>query len=88
VAMLGMDIAEVRALSQQLNSSANDITQIIQQLTSKLGSTTWVGQDRNQFESDWQSQHVTNLRNVAQALTDAGRLAGQNADQQETTSNA
>jgi uncharacterized protein YukE len=88
MAIIGMDVAEVRMLSQQLNSSAQDITRIVQQLTSKLGSTTWVGNDRNKFESDWQSQHVANLNRVAQALTDAGTLASQNADQQEQASNS
>lgn len=86
--MIGMDPADVRALAQQMNTASQDITRIVQQLTSRLGSTTWVGNDRSRFESDWQSQHVANLNRAAQALNDAGTLANQNADQQEQASNA
>jgi hypothetical protein len=82
----GMDVAGVRQLSQQLTSSAADIRQIVQQLTGQLQNTQWVGPDQQRFISDWEGQHVAALNQVTTALEDAGRLAGQNADQQEQAS--
>ena len=86
MAMYGMDIDEVRQLSTQLQQASSDIHNIVVQLTSKLGGTTWVGPDRQKFESDWQSHHVTALNNVSTALHDAGTLATQNAQQQQDAS--
>lgn len=82
----GMDIAAVRQLSQQLTRSAGDIRQISQQLTGQLQNTQWVGPDQQRFTSDWQGQHVQALNQVVLALEEAGRLANQNADQQEQAS--
>lgn len=86
MAMFGMDVAEVRQLAAQLQQASSDITNIVSQLTSKLQGTTWQGPDRQRFESDWQSQHVTALNNVATALGDASTLATTNAQQQEDAS--
>ena len=84
--MYGMDIDEVRQLSTQLQQASSDIHTIVSQLTSKLTGTTWLGPDRQKFEGDWQSHHVTALNNVSTALQDASTLASQNAQQQETAS--
>jgi len=86
MAMYGMDIAEVRQLAAQLQQASSDITNIVSQLTGKLQGTTWQGPDRQRFESDWQSHHVTALNNVATALGDASTLATTNAQQQEDAS--
>jgi uncharacterized protein YukE len=82
----GMDIGGVRQLSQQLTRSAGDIRQIVQQLNSLLQNTQWVGPDQQRFTSDWQGQHTQALNQVITALEEAGRLANQNADQQEQAS--
>lgn len=84
----GMDIAGVRNLASQMRAKADEIDGLMNQLTSQLGSTQWVGNDRQQFESDWSSQHCNALRNVASALRDAATRADNNAMQQENTSNA
>lgn len=83
----GMDIAGVRNLANQMRSKAEEIESLMTQLTSQLNSTQWVGNDRQQFEGDWSSQHCTALRNVAGALRDAATRADNNATQQENTSN-
>ncbi|WP_395725245.1 WXG100 family type VII secretion target [Nakamurella sp.] len=88
MAMFGMDISEVRTLATNLQTASSDITHMISRLNGELAKTTWVGPDRQRFESDWQSHHVTALQQVAQALTDAGMLATNNAQQQEDASNA
>ena len=83
----GMDIPGVRTLATSMKTKADEIEAIMSQLTSQLGSTQWVGNDRQQFEGDWSSQHCTALKNVAQALRDAATRADSNATQQENTSN-
>ena len=84
--MTGMNIEQVRALSQQLNQAADQVRQIAGDLSSKLGSTTWVGQDQARFTSDWESSHRPSLTKVAEALAHASQLASQNAAEQERTS--
>ncbi len=88
MAVWGLDIEQVRQLSSQLNQKAADIESILSTLTSALNSTQWEGPDANQFRNDWSGQHTSSLRNVANALRDAGAKAQQNAAAQEQTSNA
>lgn len=88
MAVWGLDIEQVRQLSSQLNQKAADIESILSTLTSALNSTQWEGPDANQFRTDWSGQHTSSLRNVANALRDAGAKAQQNAAAQEQTSNA
>ena len=83
----GMDVAAVRTLAQQMNSSADEIQQIQQALTSQLQGASWVGPDREHFVSDWQSTHVQQLQQVVNALHDAATRATQNAQEQENVSN-
>ena len=82
----GMDIAAVRTLSQQLTAKAGDIRSLMQQLTTQLNNTQWVGPDQAQFLGDWQGQHCTALNNVISGLEDASARASRNADEQENAS--
>lgn len=83
----GMDIGAVRTLSQSMTAKAGEIRTLMQQMTSQLNGTQWVGQDRQNFESDWQSQHCAALNNVIQGLEAAAQRATKNADEQEAASN-
>lgn len=86
MAVWGLDVAQVRQLSSQLNQKAGDIDGILSQLTAALNSTQWEGPDATQFRSDWSGQHTASLRQVAEALRNAAQRAQQNATQQEQTS--
>ena len=86
--MIGMTLEEVRGFANQLRSKADQIDQLTGELTSALGGTTWVGNDRTQFENDWNSNYVTALKNVAEGLRGAAQRADQNAMDQEGVSNA
>lgn len=88
MAVWGLDVQQVRQLSQQLNTKAGDIQTILTTLTSLLNSTQWTGPDAEQFRSDWSGQHTAALRNVISALQDAGQKASANASAQETTSSS
>ncbi|MCU1498141.1 MAG: hypothetical protein JWM47_2094 [Acidimicrobiales bacterium] len=84
----GMDIGQVRSLSQQMKSKADEIESIMSTLTSALSGAQWVGPDRQKFEGEWTQQYCTALRNVAEGLRTAATTADQNATQQEQASNA
>ncbi len=82
----GMDIQAVRSLATQMDTQADAIVTLMQQLTTSLQNTAWLGADRQTFESDWQGQHCAQLRAVADSLKLAAQRARQNADQQEQVS--
>lgn len=82
----GMDISAVRQLATQFDAKAGEIEQISTLLSSTLQGTQWEGPDATRFRDDWQSQHVTALRTVADALREASRAATSNAQQQEQAS--
>lgn len=82
----GMDITQVRGLSTQMRSASGEIRGLMQRLSGQLGSTTWVGPDRQRFESEWNSSHVANLNRVCDALDQAAEAADRNAADQEATS--
>lgn len=84
----GMDISQVQSLAQQFQSKAEEIETIMSTLTSALGGAQWVGPDRQRFESEWNGQYCSALRNVAEGLRSAAQTATQNAQQQEQASQA
>jgi len=88
MAVWGLDVEQVRQLSQQLNTKANDIQSILTTLTSLLSSTQWTGPDSDQFRNDWSGQHTAALKNVIAALQDASQKASSNASAQESTSSS
>lgn len=86
MAYLGQDTEQVKQLATQLNSKAGDIESVISSLTSSVNGVRWDGNDARQFKSDWQSQHVPQLRKVVDALRNASQSAKRNAAEQEQTS--
>ena len=46
-----------------------------------------MGPDADKFRSEWDSQHASNLKKVADALREAGDRAQKNAEQQQQASN-
>lgn len=88
MAIWGLDVQEVQALASKLEKESNDIQSIMQQLTSKLESTTWKGPDADRFRNEWNTEHKASLKKVIQALHQAGQTARHNANAQESTSQA
>lgn len=86
MAVWGLDVQQVRQLSSQLNQKAGEIESVLSTLTSALANTQWEGPDAVSFRNEWSGQHTGALRQVANALRDAGSKAAQNAAAQETTS--
>jgi uncharacterized protein YukE len=88
MALFGADIEQVQQLSTQLNAKASDIQSIISQLSSAINSVSWVGPDAERFRSDWQGQHVAQLKQVVSALQTASQNARRNAQEQQSASGA
>ncbi|WP_139977687.1 hypothetical protein [Nocardioides litoris] len=81
-----MDTESVAALAQQLAEVAERVRDVETRLSSGLATTEWVGADRERFRSDWEGQHVVALRQAAEALDDASRLASSEVAQQDHAS--
>ncbi|MFI7589544.1 hypothetical protein ACIB24_20960 [Spongisporangium articulatum] len=80
---VGMVPEEVQSLGQLLAATVpGEIDGIISKITGQLGSTQWVGADRQQFETDWQGTYVAQLNQVKAALQEFGNHAMQEAQQQ------
>ncbi|MDR2380521.1 MAG: hypothetical protein LBE08_05000 [Bifidobacteriaceae bacterium] len=88
MAVWGLDVQQVRELATLLGQKADEIDQIRAVLTTKLNATQWTGPDSEKFRADWSGQHTSSLNQVAQALRDTQQRANQNAQDQETASNA
>ena len=84
---LGLDPTAVRQLAGSLSRVAGDIRNLTGQLTNQLQNTPWTGPDREHFVGEWQSNHICQLNNVANALEHASQQATKNAIDQETASN-
>jgi uncharacterized protein YukE len=84
--MIGMDVEQVRALSTQLGSVAEEVRQVSTALTARLAQTAWVGKDRDRFTAAWEGQHAPGLQLVAQVLQQAAQSAGQQAHEQDGVS--
>jgi hypothetical protein len=86
--MWGMDISEVESLVQNMHSRAQELEQLMAQLTHQLESAQWVGPDRDHFVGEWNGTHVPALRNVVTGLQDAAQLAMGNVRAQQAASQA
>jgi uncharacterized protein YukE len=84
--MWGMDISEVESLVHNMDARAQELEQLVAQLTSQLESARWVGPDRDNFLGEWNSSHVPALRNVAAGLQDAAQRALGNVRAQQEAS--
>ena len=82
----GMDTERVAALAVQMAEVADRVRAIESRLTGNLAATEWVGSDRTRFEADWTAQHVVALRQAAEALDEASRVASENVREQERAS--
>lgn len=86
--MLGMDVAGVRQLAQLMNQKAEEINGAMNEITGQLNSVQWVGNDANNFRSEWDGSHRAALQQVINSLRDASTKASKNADEQEQASNS
>jgi hypothetical protein len=81
-----MDTESVSALAARMAAVADRVRALETRLTSNLAGTDWVGDDRTRFESDWTARHVVALRQAAESLDDASRVATDQVQQQDRAS--
>jgi WXG100 family type VII secretion target len=88
MAFEGMDTDEVRSLAGQLQTQAQNITQVISSIDSIVASmeNVWKGKDATDFQGWWQSQHRPHLNNAEQAIMGLHQSALNNAAQQDQAS--
>ena len=86
MAIWGADVQQLKTLGSKLVAGSNEIEQQRNTLNKVLHSTDWKGPDADRFRNEWQSQHMTALQKVAQALDEAGKKATKNANEQEQAS--
>ena len=83
---LGLDIISVAALSRQLSSQADELTQATVELNSFVGEASWSGPDRERFVNRWQNEARSLLLRSENLLRDASQLALHEARRQDQAS--
>lgn len=87
MAIWGADVQQLRDLGGKLQAGASEIETQKGNLDKLLKQTDWKGPDAERFRGEWDSNHMTQLSKVADALKEAGQKAKKNADQQDQASN-
>ena len=82
----GMNIEEVRALGQDLQSRASNVDDIMGILERIVMNATWVGPNARRFKDQWWPEHRAKLRKVSEDLRGFGQSALNNASEQEQAS--
>ena len=86
---LGLDPELVGQMASRFEQEAQTINNLISQMNSVVSSNVpnnWKGADAQQFEGEWNSTLVPQLRNVEQALRNAAQVARKNVSAQQSTS--
>lgn len=88
MAMVGMDVNEVRNIGNSLKTQANEIGQTITAIEGLIqrALSNWQGADATQFADWWTSQHKPSLTNLQSQIDGLGQSALNNATEQENVS--
>jgi uncharacterized protein YukE len=81
-----MNPDEVEGLGRRLRQAADQLNSIINELNSRVTSTTWEGPDARQFKGQWWPEHRQHLSATATALGGFGQSALNNATEQRNVS--
>ncbi|MFZ1410940.1 MAG: hypothetical protein WAS07_05760 [Micropruina sp.] len=84
--MYGADVAQLRALAQQFERTAEQLERDRMAVGNAIQISAWVGPVAVRFRAEWDSQHSQRIVGAARLLRDNARLARANADAQEATS--
>lgn len=90
MAQVGMDIEQIRSVGAQLKGQAGQIEGVISAIEGLISQAigNWTGNDANQFQDWWNSQHRPALQAAREAIEGLGQSALNNADAQEQVSNS
>ena len=84
--MVGADVDQLRALARNLTQAADRLEGMSGEVSGRLSSTPWQGQDAMQFRSQWQGESSALVRGVTNALRAAAAEIDRNANEQEQAS--
>jgi len=85
----GADVVELRALSERMSRSAEDLDRIVSLLTHQITATTaWVGPNAQRFRGDWSGSHRGVVASSTRALRECASALRRNADEQAAASAA
>lgn len=84
----GADIEALRALGTTMVRHSDVLEAAVARVTDAVTLADWFGPDQEQFVDEWHTVHAAALRAAAQDLSQAGRRAVENADDQERTSDS
>ena len=89
MAMVGMNVEEVRNIAKQLTAQAGNVETLIGQIDKLIArtQTEWQGKDAVEFKSWWDSQHRPRLKELQASIAGLGKSAMNNANEQEQVSN-
>ncbi|RJS45369.1 WXG100 family type VII secretion target [Nocardioides cavernaquae] len=90
MAFVGMSPEAIRQVATGLSNNAESLNSVITTVESAIqeAEANWKGLDSTNFVNDWSGQHKVTLQTATDAISQLSQSANQQADQQETTSNA
>lgn len=86
--MFGADVAQLRALAQQLDRSADRVDGTRTSVGHAVAAAPWRGPSADRFRQQWAGGHTGQLTDAARVLRDAAASLRANANQQEQASAA
>jgi hypothetical protein len=86
MALVGADVEQLRQLARALIQAADRLDNTTREVTGRLSSTSWVGQDASRYRAQWQGESMASVRGVVSALRSAAATAERNAREQDSAS--
>jgi|SoiMetStandDraft_2_1073263.scaffolds.fasta_scaffold332271_2 hypothetical protein len=88
MAVLGLDVEAARDLSRNMGSTADNMNQMMQQLSNLLNNVEWRGSDADNFRNQWQGSAMPQLNQIIEMLRENGTNLARQADEQERVSSS
>lgn len=83
----GLDAEEIYHLARSFDLKAEEIEDVVRQLSAGMRDTEWFGPDRDRFEGELDGTITPDLRTLERSLRDtANRLREQARSQQQASS--
>lgn len=73
MARIGGEIEQLSELSASFQREAQEAEGLMRRIRSQLSNTVWEGGAADRFRSTWQDQFEPSLRDLENALVEAGR---------------
>jgi WXG100 family type VII secretion target len=78
--VIGAEIGQLHTLKADFNRHSGEVDQLLAALRGQLHNTYWKGGASERFRDAWEREYEPALRNLSQALVEAGDEVGRRAD--------